>query len=318
MTEQIRSAVAGTMRARARAAAFTTAAVLGWAALAGCSSAAAEAGRGPMLVSSAELATELSQGTLVLHVHERENTYEAGHIPGARFLRYSSVVRDEPGDIGAELPPAADLQRAFEEAGVRTDRRVVIYSTSTVYAARVFFTLDATGHPDVAILDGGLAAWKADGHPVDAGPDPTHGGGAFTPVVNEQRMATADWIRERLGSGRVGLVDVRPDAEYMGGAGDRAMGSPGHLPGARQLTWNSLVGPDGRFLPREQLEQKLQAAGAAAGRPVVSYCMVGMRASVVYFVARYLGYDARLYDGSILDWGRRGYPVVKGMNPGQG
>jgi thiosulfate/3-mercaptopyruvate sulfurtransferase len=88
--------------------------------------------------------------------------------------------------------------------------------------------------------------------------------------------------------------------------------APGHIRGARQLTWDSLVGPDGRFLSRGELEAKLRAAGAAPGKPVVAYCMVGMRASVVYFVARHLGLEARLYDGSIVDWSHRGLPVVTG------
>jgi thiosulfate/3-mercaptopyruvate sulfurtransferase len=86
----------------------------------------------------------------------------------------------------------------------------------------------------------------------------------------------------------------------------------GHIDGARQLTWGSLVGPDGRFLPVGELRAKLTSAGATPGKPVVSYCMIGMRASVVYFVARHLGLDARLYDGSIVDWSRRRLPTKTG------
>ena len=69
---------------------------------------------------------------------------------------------------------------------------------------------------------------------------------------------------------------------------------------------------DGTFLPKDQLKTRLEGAGVVSGRPVVAYCMVGMRASVVYFVARYLGYDARLYDGSIMDWSQRKLPVKAG------
>ncbi len=73
----------------------------------------------------------------------------------------------------------------------------------------------------------------------------------------------------------------------------------------------SLVGPEGTFLPADQLKARLEAAGVVSGRPLVAYCMVGMRASVVYFVARHLGYDVRLYDGSIVDWSRKNLPVTK-------
>jgi thiosulfate/3-mercaptopyruvate sulfurtransferase len=106
------------------------------------------------------------------------------------------------------------------------------------------------------------------------------------------------------------LVDVRPDDEFFGNDTMGGAHAPGHIAGARQLTWNSLVAADGRFLPRDELRRRLDAVGATPGRPVVAYCMVGMRASVVYFVSRLLGHDARLYDGSIVDWSRRRLPTV--------
>ncbi len=86
----------------------------------------------------------------------------------------------------------------------------------------------------------------------------------------------------------------------------------GHLPGARQLVWTDLVSRSSQFLSDAELRAKLEAAGARAGVPVVSYCMIGMRASVIYFVARHLGFDAKMYDGSIVDWGRRKLPVRRG------
>ena len=299
----------GAKRARGAKGAFAAAAAFVFVSV--CAASAQPAGG--LLVSPAELAGELgAPGLLVLHVHEREATYEAGHIPGARFIRYSTFATDEPGGLGAELPTVAGLQRVLEAAGVRADQRIVIYSPSLLMAARLFFTLDIAGHGNVALLDGGLRAWQAEGRPIETGASPAPPSpGAFTPRIDEARMATADWIQARLGSDALALVDVRPDPEYTGAPGND-LGSPGHLPGARQLTWNALVGDDGRFLPRAELATRLEAAGARPGRPVVAYCMVGMRASVVYFASRLLGYDTRLYDGSIIDWGRRGLPVVKG------
>jgi thiosulfate/3-mercaptopyruvate sulfurtransferase len=110
----------------------------------------------------------------------------------------------------------------------------------------------------------------------------------------------------------ISLLDVRPDPEFLGTDGGMGgMHAAGHIQGARQLTWNALVGDAGTFLPKEQLKERLEGAGVVWGRLVVAYCMVGMRASVVYFVARHLGYDARLYDGSIVDWSRRKLPVTQ-------
>jgi thiosulfate/3-mercaptopyruvate sulfurtransferase len=123
----------------------------------------------------------------------------------------------------------------------------------------------------------------------------------------------ADWISQRLEGPQMALVDVRPDAEFTGDDGGmNGMHPAGHLPGARQLVWTELVSRSGQFVSDAELRSKMTAAGARSGVPVVTYCMVGMRASVVYFVARHLGYDAKLYDGSIVDWGQRKLPIKKG------
>jgi O6-methylguanine-DNA--protein-cysteine methyltransferase len=132
-------------------------------------------------------------------------------------------------------------------------------------------------------------------------------------AVGPQVVAHADWLVKQLESSRIALVDARPDAEFTGADGGMGgMHPAGHLAGARQLVWTDLVSRSSQFLPDTDLRAKLQAAGARAGVPVVSYCMIGMRASVIYFVARHLGYDAVMYDGSIVDWGHRKLPVRSG------
>jgi thiosulfate/3-mercaptopyruvate sulfurtransferase len=263
------------------------------------------------LISVADLAARAKdENVVVLHVNDRAATFEQAHIPGARPIRYSDVAVDGSDGLGSELPPPADLKRVFEETGISSSSHVVIYG-HPVAAARVFFTLDAAGHERVSILDGGLKAWQAEGRPVATGAPVPVARGNWTPRMNTDRVATASFIEQQRG--KLALVDVRPDEEFTGV--DGGMGgahAPGHIAGARQLPWNTLVGPDGKFLPADQLRAKLSAAGAEAGKPVVAYCMVGMRASVVYFVARHLGYDPKLYDGSIVDWSRRHLPTTKG------
>jgi thiosulfate/3-mercaptopyruvate sulfurtransferase len=126
-------------------------------------------------------------------------------------------------------------------------------------------------------------------------------------------VVSADWIKERLSSSKMTLLDARPDAEFTGADGGmNGAHVKGHLPDAQQLVWNTLLDSSGKFLPDAELKKKFDAIGAKTGTPLVSYCMVGMRASVTYFVARHLGYDARLYDGSIVDWTRRKLPAVMG------
>lgn len=266
-----------------------------------------------MLVSASALAGMAKDpAVVVLHVADQAKAYESGHIPGARFVRYGDFAVDGPDKIGAELPSADEVKRVFEAAGVTDGSRVVIYAASPVVAARAFFTLDVFGHAHVALLDGGLAAWREAGQPIETGASSAVARGRFTPRLDPQRLADAAFIQQQTPGQSIALLDVRPDAEYFGTDGGMGgMHAPGHIAGAKQLTWNSLVGSDGRFLPLDELQRRLAAAGVRPGTPAVAYCMIGMRASVVYFVARALGHDVKLYDGSISDWSRRQLPTVR-------
>src|SRR4029450_6412708 len=142
--------------------------------------------------------------------------------------------------------------QVFEAVGVSNTSRVVVYSASTVAAARAFFTLDAMGHPRVALLDGRLRAWRAENRPTESGAAKAVAKGSFTPVLNPARLATAQQIQQQMASGGSALVDVRPDAGDLGTDGGMGMHAPGHIAGAAQLPWDTLVGSDGRFLPRDQ------------------------------------------------------------------
>ncbi|MEZ5294184.1 MAG: rhodanese-like domain-containing protein [Vicinamibacterales bacterium] len=273
--------------------------------------AAAASGR---LITPAELASRLQEpGIVVLHVEDRNGDFAAGHVPGARAVRYTQFAVDGPDGLGSELPPLDVLRAVFETAGVSTVSQVIVYG-SAIGATRAFFTLDYLGHPDVRVLNGGLAAWKAEGRPVQVGAGTASTRGSLAALTERPDVVvTADWLIARLGSAAMTLVDARPDAEFTGADGGMGgMHPAGHLAGARQLVWTDLVSRTGQFLADDVMRTRLAAAGATAGRPVVSYCMIGMRASVIYFVARHLGFDARMYDGSIVDWGRRRLPVRPG------
>ena len=273
----------------------------------------APASPGGLLISTAELAAAKDPSLVILHVADRGSAFEEAHIPGAHAVRYADFAVDGGQDLGSELPAVDEVRRVFEAAGVSNGSRVVIYGSSPVTAARAFFTLDAMGHQRVALLDGGLRAWRAEGRAIETGPAKAVTPGHFTPMLNAAKLGSAELIQQQTPAGRIALVDVRPDPEFLGTDGGMGgMHAAGHIAGARQLTWNALVQEDGRFLPREQLQAKLAATGATKDKPVVAYCMVGMRASVVYFVARHLGYDAKLYDGSIVDWSQKKLPVVTG------
>lgn len=265
-----------------------------------------------LLVTPADLAAALKDpATVVIAVGNSADDFAAGHIPRARFVRYDEIAITVDG-LQSELPPVAQLRKVLSSAGISDTSKVVIYG-SPIAATRMFFTLDYLGHPHARVLNGGFNAWKASGGAIETGPPTPLAATSLTPKPDPSRVVNADWITARLSSDKMTLLDARPDDEFTGA--DGGMGGAhvkGHLPGAHQLVWNSLLDPSGTFLPDAELRKKFEAIGARATTPLVSYCMVGMRASVTYFVARHLGYDARLYDGSIVDWTRRKLPAVTG------
>ncbi len=280
-----------------------------------------------LLVSPAELAAALKDPALVvIAMGDRPADFEAGHIPGAQFVRYSEIATDADGLL-SELPPIDQLRAVLTAAGISDRSQVVIYG-SPIQASRMFFTLDYLGHSNARLLNGGIKAWRAHGGAIETGPARRAAAASLAPTPRPDRLVGAEWIRQRLSSptlrqaqgrpersraAQLTLLDARPDAEFTGA--DGGMGGAhvkGHLPGAQQLVWNTLLDASGAFLPDAELTKKFDAIGADRNTPLVSYCMVGMRASVTYFVARHLGYDARLYDGSIVDWTRRGLPAVTG------
>ena len=265
-----------------------------------------------LLVSPAELAAALKDpATVVIAVGNSEDDFIAGHIPHARFVRYDEIAIDADG-LTSELPTTDQIRRVLSGAGISDKSKVVIYG-APIPAARMFFTLDYAGHPNAKVLNGGLNAWRASGGTLETGRAAKPAAATLAMNPHSDRVVNADWIKERLSSPRMTLLDARPDAEFTGADGGmNGAHVKGHLPGAQQLVWNSLLDSGGKYLPDQELKKKFEAIGANANTPLVSYCMVGMRASVTYFVARHLGYDARLYDGSIVDWTRRKLPAVMG------
>ena len=265
-----------------------------------------------LLVSPAELAAALKDpATVVIAVGTSVDDFTAGHIPGARFVRYDQITVDGDG-LQSELPPVEQLRAVLSAAGISDKSKVVVYG-SPMAASRMFFTLDYFGHPNARVLNGGLNAWKANGGALEISPPRQVTAATLTPRPHPEKVVSADWIKERLSSPKMTLLDARPDSEFTGA--DGGMGGAhvkGHLPDAQQLVWNTLLDSSGTFLPDAELKKKFEAIGADKNTPLVSYCMVGMRASVTYFVARHLGYDARMYDGSIVDWTRRKLPAVMG------
>jgi thiosulfate/3-mercaptopyruvate sulfurtransferase len=273
--------------------------------------AAAAASRPDMLVSSDWLAQHLTDSKLViLHVSGNRTAYDAGHIPGARFVAQSDLVVTRDG-IPNELPATVDLKKALEAAGVSDDSRVILYSDASVLpATRAYFTLDYLGHGDqAALLDGGLEKWRREGRALtkDA---PTAAQGHFTPRLKQDLVVQMDAVRQMSGkpasSSSDVLLDARSAADFRGENGS-------HIPGALNAFWmDSQASRENQALQTEPALRALyETLGITPDRKVVAYCNSGMQASQSYFTLKYLGYDVRLYDGSISEWTAKGAPVEK-------
>ena len=254
-----------------------------------------------MLVSGDWLSHHLADKELViLHVGSQKD-YDAGHVPGARLVTLGDISITGATGLRLEMPPVAELEKAFGRLGVGDESRVVIYTgaDSVQSATRVWFTLDylgAGGH--AALLDGGLKLWRASGRPLSTEPEAGVPARRFTAHADAERIVDAAWVRAHLGDGAVQLVDARLP-EFYTGANAGGMPRAGHIPGARSVPYSSLLAEDGSLRAAESLR------GALKESPLtVSYCHIGQQATVLYFVARYLGQNARLYDGSFQDWSR--------------
>lgn len=262
--------------------------------------------RSQMLVSTQWLTDHIKDpNVVVLHVADNETDFKRGHIPGAHYLAFNKVT-DDSGKVTTELPSAEQLRRAFSEAGVGDDSRVVIYATNWFpNAARVFYTLDYVGHGDkAALLDGGIEQWIAEDRPVKGGSEPVTPA-TFTPHVNDHVRALMDEVKKASeGDEQAQVVDARPARRY----------TAGHVPGAVNLYWMDTLQSEQHpvFRSPDELRKLYVDRGIEPGKKVLTYCEVGMQASHAYFLAKYLGYDAAMYDGSWQEWSASSQPMVKG------
>jgi thiosulfate/3-mercaptopyruvate sulfurtransferase len=227
--------------------------------------------------------------------------FNQAHIPGARFLDIDAVS-DASNPAPHMLPDAKDFARAVAAIGVGSDDRIIVYDNSPLRtAARGWFMFRHFGAAEVAILDGGLQKWVAEGRPVESG-GPRPRAARFDADERPGEIVAKQQI---LGGIDLPILDARGAGRFEGVEADPRPGvAPGHIPGARNLPFATLYNEDGTFSSREQLRRLFDAAGADPERPFVASCGSGVTAASLIFAAHLLGSDdARLYDGSWSEWG---------------
>jgi thiosulfate/3-mercaptopyruvate sulfurtransferase len=271
---------------------------------------------GHFLVPVEWLANHLSDSSLVILEIGEEDGYKHSHIPGAQFLNYDSISAPmETGNgLTLELPPMDDLVSVFEGLGVSNRSHIILYFRSDWVAqtTRVYWTLDYMGLGDnTSVLDGGYPAWRGANKPITAEVKSSLAG-TIVAHPRPEIVTDAAWVSTHLNHPHTDIIDARANIYYTGEKGD---GTPrkGHIPGASNIPYTSLFTDTDHFKSKEALEQMFRDTGVKPGDLVVSYCHIGQRATVIYFAAKYLGYDARMYDGSWEDWSRReDLPIVAG------
>lgn len=267
-----------------------------------------------MLVSTEWLARRLGDpGLVILQVESRDERYSEGHIPGALPLPYERIAWDGENEEGAEILPLKEIQGTLEALGLNDSDHIVVYSSHPLLATRLWLTLDIMGvGRSISLLDGGLPAWREESRPISTETPEPPSPGTLTLRPRTDVVVDAEWVRANLEDAGIVLVDARPEPEYTGEGQETER--VGHIPGAGNAPWEEMIQSRELFRLRsvEELAANFVRAGADPGEKVVPYCVVGLRASLDYYVARLLGYETLFYDGSWRDWANRGLPLVEG------
>jgi len=225
--------------------------------------------------------------------------YDRAHIPGARFVDHMDTV----GDDHRLMPPDA-LAKALAKAGAADGTHIVLYGDRPMETGWLYMTLAAIGHSDaVSMLDGGIKLWEAEKRSVSE-TAATPRAGTLTPRSAPDVIVDAAWVLSKLEDRSVRLLDVRTTDEWNGG----------HLPGATLVLWQHLFADRTtlKFKSLDEIRALLARAGVAPNQQVVTYCAIGMRASLMYWAARAVGINASVYVGSWQDWQRdSSNPIVR-------
>ena len=230
--------------------------------------------------------------------------YEAGHIPGAVFMDLSDLT-DSNNPVDNMLPSAEKFASRMQSLGLGDGSRIVLYDDSAIKtSARAWFMLKLFGAHDVAILDGGLAKWKAENRVLKQGKEQLRHR-HFTAWQDDGAVRTKADVLANLDSKTAQVVDARGAARWAGTDPDPRPGiAAGHIPGSLNVPYTALCNANGTFKDKAGLTAAFEDAGVDLSRPVVTSCGSGVTACVLLFALDLIGKeDAALYDGSWSEWG---------------
>ncbi|NPD16577.1 3-mercaptopyruvate sulfurtransferase [Xinfangfangia sp. D13-10-4-6] len=230
--------------------------------------------------------------------------YEAAHIPGARFFDLEEIS-DHRSNLPHMAPPVEKFMSRMRAMGVGDGHQVVIYDSSGIFSApRIWWTFRLMGKTDVAVLDGGLPKWLAEGHETEDLP----------PVVRDRHMTTqrqnqlvkdVTQVAQAAKLKQAVVIDARAPARFAGEAPEPRPGlRGGHIPGSRNLPWGNLLNRDGTMKEPADLKAIFQEAGVDLSQPVITSCGSGVSAAILALALERIGHrNWSLYDGSWAEWG---------------
>lgn len=272
------------------------------------------------LISADELAILLSDpsvrvldGSWHLDGRNARAEFEAQRIPGARFFDLEAVS-DRSSDLPHMLPSSDAFAQAMGALGVSDTDRIVVYDAAGLFsAARVWWSLRVMGAKQVQVLDGGLPRWKAKGLPVETGGTTDPAPSVFHARLDPVAVASLSDVQEALRQG-VQVADARGPARFSGQAPDPRPGvRPGHMPGALNLPYSSLLTSVGELKRGPALRAAFAEAGLDPHAPVITTCGSGVTAAIISLALATLDRPSRLYDGSWSEWGRRDDTPIAGQ-----
>lgn len=278
--------------------------------------------RSRWFVSTEWLADHLSapdvvvvDGSWYLPTMNRDGAAEhrSAHIPGAVFFDIDAVS-DRTSPLPHMLPSPEAFASAMRKLGIGDGMRIVVYDGAGLFSApRVWWTFRLMGARDVVILDGGLPKWRAEGRPLTDEPtrrQPRH----FTARIDHGMVRDLGDMQRAIADGTASILDARPAERFRGEAPEPRPGlKSGHMPGARNLPFSSLI-ENGRLVDPDRVAAAVEAAGVDLSRPVVTTCGSGVSAATLWLALETIGHQRLgLYDGSWAEWGGRDdTPVVTG------
>jgi thiosulfate/3-mercaptopyruvate sulfurtransferase len=231
--------------------------------------------------------------------------YLAGHIPGAVFFDIDGIA-DLTTDLPHMLPTPADFARMVGALGVGDGMTIVVYDELGLQSSpRGYWTFRTMGASDVRILEGGGTKWRAEGRPIETGAA-TRAPATFTAEFDPKAVANVDDVKGIVANGNKTIVDARSLERFIGTAPEPRAGlRGGHMPGARNVPFNTLV-ENGKLKPDADLRAVFAKAGVDPSMPIVTSCGSGLTAAIVALALQQIGAkDVAVYDGSWTEWGGR-------------